>query len=374
MSIGSTIKRLRRERDMTQERLAELLNLTPAAISGWECDRNSPDISQLPLLSRIFGVSADVLLGIDLAAQEDEIDKIVTEARKCSNKEAVEIYRRGLAQFPTSYRLMLHLTIALDYEGEPETYNSRMKEIIGLYERMREGSEYYKNYAEGNLCRIYLNQGKRDEAVKIAEGVPQFMFSRNDFERMLAQGKEKVYCMHHNILNNFMTLCDDIYFFTMLDVEEKPFFTHRQAISMLEKIPKMYEIFFENRDYLNDSGWLAATYTRMAEHYAELNDATNTLRCIELALKNAKEMDAYYKGLESRAYGISDVWDYPQLPKEKRHTSILANPDFDYPTATLWMNKGEESEVDCLLRDLSHERFDFVRDKIHALIELNAGL
>lgn len=38
MSIGSTIKRLRRENDMTQEQLADLLGLTSAAVSGWECD------------------------------------------------------------------------------------------------------------------------------------------------------------------------------------------------------------------------------------------------------------------------------------------------------------------------------------------------
>ena len=80
MSIGSTIKKLRHEHDMTQEKLAELLNLTAAAISGWECDRNLPDVSQIPLLSHIFGVSADILLGIDLSAQEENIEKIIIEA------------------------------------------------------------------------------------------------------------------------------------------------------------------------------------------------------------------------------------------------------------------------------------------------------
>ena len=64
MSIGSPIKKLRHEHDMTQERLAEFLNMTPAAISAWECDRNSPDISQIPLLSHIL------IHGIILKCQE----------------------------------------------------------------------------------------------------------------------------------------------------------------------------------------------------------------------------------------------------------------------------------------------------------------
>jgi len=48
MSIGTTIRQLRHEHDMTQEQLAGFLGLTPAAVSGWECDRNAPDISQIP--------------------------------------------------------------------------------------------------------------------------------------------------------------------------------------------------------------------------------------------------------------------------------------------------------------------------------------
>ena len=59
MSIGTTIKRLRRERDITQEQLAEYLGISTGAVSQWECDRTAPDITQLPLLANVFDVSAD---------------------------------------------------------------------------------------------------------------------------------------------------------------------------------------------------------------------------------------------------------------------------------------------------------------------------
>ena len=38
MSIGTTIKRLRRERDITQEQLAEYLGISTGAVSQWECE------------------------------------------------------------------------------------------------------------------------------------------------------------------------------------------------------------------------------------------------------------------------------------------------------------------------------------------------
>ena len=73
MSIGTTIKRLRRERSITQEQLAEYLGISTGAVSQWECDRTAPDITQLPLLANIFDVSADELLEIGGKKKEEPL-------------------------------------------------------------------------------------------------------------------------------------------------------------------------------------------------------------------------------------------------------------------------------------------------------------
>ena len=62
-SIGKRIMSLRKAAGMTQEQLAEKLGVTPQAVSKWENDVSCPDISLLPVLSEIFGVSTDSLLG-----------------------------------------------------------------------------------------------------------------------------------------------------------------------------------------------------------------------------------------------------------------------------------------------------------------------
>ena len=110
------------------------------------------------------------------------------------------------------------------------------------------------------------------------------------------------------------------------------------------------------------------SYTRMAEHYAELNDGQSALRCVQFALENAQKVDDYLQGMDSNSYGVTDVWDQPTLPKEKRHTSILANPDYDYPTTTMWRGRNRDSQVQCCIQDFSHERFDFIRDEIKEII------
>ena len=47
MTIGTTLKTLRRGRDLTQEELAEILGVSAKAISQWENDRTAPDLSQI---------------------------------------------------------------------------------------------------------------------------------------------------------------------------------------------------------------------------------------------------------------------------------------------------------------------------------------
>ena len=64
-TIGQSIKKLRKERNLTQEELAEQLNVTAQAVSKWENETGLPDISQVVPLASVFGVSTDALFGME---------------------------------------------------------------------------------------------------------------------------------------------------------------------------------------------------------------------------------------------------------------------------------------------------------------------
>ena len=372
MSIGTTIRQLRHEHDMTQEQLAGFLGLTPAAVSGWECDRNAPDISQIPQLCSIFGVSADVLLGIDLTNQEKRIDAVIDRAERCGHMEKIEIYRRGLAENPSSYELMLRLAQALDYYDEPETYEKRWKERVALLETVREGTQdaYLKNEAEGWLCMTYKEKGMRDEALRIAESVPNLSFSHRQLERLLAVGMDKIYGLHHDIKGDFLSLCDDIYMFALTQVDGKPFFGSEDAIRLLEKIPEFYRVYFEDGDYLRLNQDLSRVYIALAERYADLGDEENTLNALRHARDCAEAADAVWGGLAPGPYGVTDVWGYPIMPEKNCHTSLLARYSLDYPTTTLCITK-EETEgcgnAEHVRSTAGQVRFDFIRGRVNEM-------
>lgn len=68
MELGKKIRQLRFKAGLTQEQLAEKLGIGPQSVSKWENAVAMPDISTLPLLAEIFGVSIDDLF--DLSAEQ----------------------------------------------------------------------------------------------------------------------------------------------------------------------------------------------------------------------------------------------------------------------------------------------------------------
>lgn len=64
MKLSERIKKYRKDNKMTQSEFAELLFVSKQAVSKWELEKGMPDISLLPELSKILGVSVDELMGV----------------------------------------------------------------------------------------------------------------------------------------------------------------------------------------------------------------------------------------------------------------------------------------------------------------------
>ena len=62
-TIGKFITALRKASGMTQRDLAERLGVSDKSVSRWERDEGAPDLSLIPVLAEIFGVTCDELLG-----------------------------------------------------------------------------------------------------------------------------------------------------------------------------------------------------------------------------------------------------------------------------------------------------------------------
>ena len=82
IKISDNIRRLRKEKNMTQETLASILSITSQSVSKWERGDGYPDITMLPALANSLGVSVDVLLGNDKIITEERIQNILQNIKR----------------------------------------------------------------------------------------------------------------------------------------------------------------------------------------------------------------------------------------------------------------------------------------------------
>lgn len=86
LSLAANIGRLRKERAMTQEQLADALGVSFAAVSKWERGVATPELKLIAEMADLFGISLDALVGFEvLNGGADAIEKRILDLQKQKN-------------------------------------------------------------------------------------------------------------------------------------------------------------------------------------------------------------------------------------------------------------------------------------------------
>ncbi len=323
MSIGSNIKRIRREKGITQEKLGELLGLTPSPVSQWETDRVLPDITQIPLLCSIFDVTSDEILGISNDSKMQEIDKIEDEAIDLIDKgeydDAVETVRSGLKKYPDSYDLMQSLAYCLEVQNSRESLDER----IDLYSKiLNDTNDYTKNWATGNLCRAYAMKGENDKALELADSVIELIYTRDNC-RLFALRDTMQWVDESCIQINkaFERLISGLYLVARI---VKYRMNDDEAIELWRKMFLFIETYYEKGDYGNKYDILLEGCCDAAHRSASLGKYEQAANYLKKMIGYIKEIEHYFADPNKR-FGCSI--------RMLLHTSLV--PHFDESYAEL---------------------------------------
>ena len=169
ITIGTNIKRLRTERGVTQEQLAEAMNVTCAAVSKWERGETFPDITLLQPLAFYFDVTLDSLMGYDKEKVNEEIEKRIAEYLRGYDSRVIA---KAYKDYPNDYRVMYNYMWSLGVEdAEPDLRVAREKKdvIEPICDRIIEGcNDVQLCLGAWKMKAILLHaEGKTDEALKI---------------------------------------------------------------------------------------------------------------------------------------------------------------------------------------------------------------
>ena len=150
-SMGNRIGMLRRRKELKQDALAEMLGVSPQAVSKWENDQTCPDISLLPKLAKILGVSVDELL-TGSKPEEPAVKLLPQEQRKDIQDMMLRITVDSAAGDKVRVNLPMALVqVALDMGMQmPQVSGNEALKDIDLAQIM----ELVRHGAVGNLVEV----------------------------------------------------------------------------------------------------------------------------------------------------------------------------------------------------------------------------
>lgn len=151
--FGENLKRLRLEKNLTQEKLADFLGVSFQSISKWERGDTYPDITMLPEIASFFKVSIEELLGVNKAQEEEEIKRLLEEHDNYTDSKLIKesIYRLK-DKYPNDFRVQLrYMGYLINFDNAIQN----TKKIESLYQNIQ--SNCTKDYIRICAKRFYIH-------------------------------------------------------------------------------------------------------------------------------------------------------------------------------------------------------------------------
>ena len=162
-TIGSRIAQLRKGKGLTQEELAVKLGVSAQAVSKWENDISCPDISLLPQLVRILGVTADELLtgktgAVVLVPEKERKSLDELTLRIFVNSAEGDKVRVNLPMTLVKIGLELGIDLAPKYADRDliAMSNLDLSQIVELAERGALGKLVEVESADGDIVEVVV--------------------------------------------------------------------------------------------------------------------------------------------------------------------------------------------------------------------------
>ena len=351
LGISENIRKLRREADMTQEKLAEFLCVSPQTVSKWERDETYPDIETLPIIANFFGVTVDELIGNDRSEREEKIERICKlseeTARVGKEEEALLISREGYRKYPYSYKMMVRYASDLLLYSNRENWEAEKGEIKRIAELILDecSVDALRYSAIGFLLQITEDK----EAYRaLCERVPEgFNFTREmcleyvydkDTGHGMKLRQENMLELLWWFRNYIFDMCG-IYCF---NENSGPEIDPQVILDVCKMELAIYNCLFRDGDYLNYSWNVAFVYYKEA-----------------IALMKTGKPDQAADAIAQMSDYAVQFWT---VPASAQHTSLFVNQiEFNVEnTAAL----GSCGSPEYYLHSLKHPLYDFIRKDI----------
>lgn len=214
MKIGEIIRQCRKKENLTQEQVANYLNISAPAVNKWENGISYPDITLLSPLARILKIDINTLLAFNEELTATEVNKFGKEISEMASKQGYQkAFERGsdlIKQYSSCDDLILRIASILRLflvTSKLEEKDKYERKIIAWIELVAASSnEKAASMAKISLAAIYRERKEYEKAQEILDKIPnlELDIEKKIQQALILESSEKI--------EEAYGICEDILF------------------------------------------------------------------------------------------------------------------------------------------------------------------
>ncbi len=356
--LNENIKKLRREKNITQETLAEFLGVTFQSVSNWERGESYPDITMLPEIAGFFKVSVDEILGINKAENEHEINSKIAEYDNLTDHKLMqEIINDLKAKFPNDFRVLIrYLCCLVRFSKDLSVVSS---EVFSIYNNIQQNctDDRIRIKAKRAMIEFYRSQLDNEntdvmfeKCEKIICEMPDMRDSREMFCTFYPENHPKHDIKIQNAIEeNFLlrtTFYSHYYFYNDRCSDEWQTKSIKKEIEYLE-------FFYDDGNYGKMWRMMINLYGHLGVRYFKLNDYKNA----NLNFRKSAELAIKFDDLDRISIMHSTMFEGKEFDKHTLGSTYIAKSRIKelltekYPLSDEFKSSAEFKEIVSMLNE-----------------------
>ncbi len=284
-NIGKRIRELRKKNDLTQEKLANYLNVSFQTVSKWENGVNAPDLSFIVPLAKVLHTTTDILLGNAILPEEsDELREKLEDAWNAERhgfqrgREMIAAAQALVSAFPDNmvYRCWMGYALRLRafelHRNDSDGWAELLEQALGHYKLVIEDckEEYWHEEALENTTSTLCMLNRRDEALGYAKQLKSKHRQENVLRMCLPEEERirHIQEMRYHAMLNFLN--------ELGHLEDLHLWAAELIIDIIRKM-------VSDENYLHLHNRLHSAYFACAKHHAKAGRYDEAMESLRMA-------------------------------------------------------------------------------------------
>lgn len=368
LKIADNIVRLRHDKKITQEQLAEFIGITKSSVSKWETGQSIPDIALLPQLAAFFDVTVDELIGYNPQLSKEQIQKLYQEfAEEYAAhpfEEVMDKTKRYVKRYYSCYPFLFQIcALWINHYMLADSREKQSEVLVCISELCEHIKKNCKNVGICNdaivlQAMVYLQLGQAREVIDVLEEIYKPHKLVNQSGNLLAQAymmngdtdKAKSYTQI-NMYNDVLSLVGNATKYLSIHVNDLP--VCEETIMRITQVIETYKL---KKLHPNSTAVFeyqaAICYAVHGEKKKSLEHAGKYVSCLsELFLMHEIMLhgDDYFNRIEER---FEELDNGVNAPRNRKLILEDIKQSFDNPVFNILEGEPEYEKIKIRLKEI----------------------